>query len=99
MGLFGDSDDETREEVTLGLSDEKEESSNGDSEVRDVNLDIGDTESNGDDSSLREEVEQKVGASTERDFEASSDTGVDLDDVYEQNEEIKRKLDAIMSAL
>lgn len=101
MGLFGDSGEEKREEVTLGISEDDEDRSEVGADVRDVDLDLDGSEaSSEEDSRLREQVEQEVGvASTGSSGVDDSGNDIDLEDVYEQNEEIKRKLDAIMSGL
>lgn len=92
MGLFGDnSKEEEREEVTIGLSDEgSEEASEGSVDVGAI--DFGNREEKKDDGDLRRQVENKVAGDEE-------DGDVSLDDLHRQNEEIKRKLDTIISSL
>lgn len=100
MGIFGDKKEEEREEVTIGLKDEKDENSNKESSGSAVDVgavDFNENSQNQDrdsekDKDLRRQVENKVASD-------SSSNNVDLGDIHEQNEQIKRKLDTIISSL
>lgn len=100
MGIFGDKKEEEREEVTIGLKDEKDENSNKESFGSAVDVgavDFNENSQNQDrdsekDKDLRRQVENKVASD-------SSSNNIDLEDIHEQNEQIKRKLDTIISSL
>lgn len=98
MGIFGDKKEEETEEVTIGLKDENEneDSKSSDVDVGAVDFDENsrETERNSSDSEggLRRQVEQKVAKD-------DSSESIDLEDVHAQNEQIKKKLDTIISSL
>ena len=100
MGLFGGSDDGEKEEVTLGVPDENSNDESGSSaEVRDLDFGSEDDskEASSTDSRLERQVESQVAA-------PDTDTGtsgedISLEDVHKQNEEIKGKLDTLLSRL
>lgn len=102
MGLFGGGDDGEKEEVTLGVPDENSKDSSSDgsgAEVRDLDFgsDNGSEEASGTDSRLERQVESQV-ASPDMDTDTSG-KDISLEDVHEQNEEIKDKLDTLLSRL
>ena len=98
MGIFGDKKEEEREEVTIGLKDENDndESSDRSVDVGSVDFDQNSQESEesnmDDEGGLRRQVEQKVAKDT-------SSSSIDLEDIHAQNEQIKKKLDTIISSL
>ena len=107
MGLFG-SDEENTEEVTLGLSDEKESSEkNSDSENSPEvgTVDFGGSEDESDDSgNLKDEVSRldSVRENVDTGSTGSGNTGsesADLEDIRDQNQEIIDKLDKVLSRL
>lgn len=104
MGLFG-SDEEEREEVTLGLSKDKkeEESSNttdSSPEVGTINFDSEEDSSQDESGNLRNEVSNldSVKESSVKDTGSGSDS-TDLDEIKRQNQKIIEKLDTVLSRL
>jgi len=97
MGIFGDKKEEEKEEVTIGLNEDQDENEEASGSAVDVGaVDFNEStdqdtvsEEGGD---LRSQVERKV---TENDSSGS----IDLEDIHEQNEQIKKKLDTIISSL
>jgi|GEM_PF-1997912 len=99
MGIFGDKKEEEKEEVTIGLKEDKDENEKEESSASAVDVGAVDFDENSqsqnrgneNDEALRRQVEKKV---------ANDDSSnIDLEDVHEQNEQIKRKLDTIISSL
>ncbi|WP_414837439.1 hypothetical protein ACK3SF_04160 [Candidatus Nanosalina sp. VS9-1] len=98
MGLFGGSDGDEKEEVTLGMPDNEEESDKGSSaEVRD--LDFGSDENDSEASSTGSRLERQVESQVATPDTDDSGKDISLEDVHRQNEEIKDKLDTVLSRL
>ena len=100
MGLFGGSDDNEKEEVTLGIPENDESSGSDESSAEVRDLDFGSengSEEASDGSRLEKQVESQV-ASPDADT-GSTGKDISLEDVHEQNEEIKGKLDTLLSRL
>lgn len=104
MGLFG-SDEEEREEVTLGLSQDKKEEESGNKtdsspEVGTINFDSEEDSSDKESSNLRNEVSKLD--SVKESTVSSTDTGndsSDLEEIKRQNQKIIEKLDNVLSRL
>ena len=98
MGIFGDKKDEEREEVTIGLKEENNDNQSNESSVNVGAVDFNENSQEAEESNteseggLRRQVEQKVAKD-------SSPSSIDLEDIHEQNEQIKKKLDTIISSL
>lgn len=102
MGLFG-SDKEEREEVTIGLSEEKEEDSSEESdtspEVGAINFDSDDSSSEEDSGNLRDEVSRLDSVKDSSSDTSSSSESPDLEEIQRQNQKIIEKLDTVLSRL
>ena len=93
MGFFGSDEDEDREEVTIGLSeDSSSEDSNGSTDIGDMGVkpedDSGELK---DDVSKLDTVRESVGDTSGKETE--------LDDIRKQNQKIIKKLDTVISKL
>lgn len=102
MGLFGGSDDNEKEEVTLGIPENDEDSGSDESSAEVRDLDFGsengsEEASNG--SRLEKQVESQVASPDVDAGSSSAGSDISLEDVHEQNEEIKGKLDTLLSRL
>ena len=93
MGFFGSDEDEDREEVTIGLSeDSSSEDSSSSTDIGDMDVepedDSGDLK---DDVSKLDTVRESVGDTSGKETE--------LDDIKKQNQKIIKKLDTVISKL
>ncbi|NMJ77080.1 hypothetical protein GLU64_01565 [Nanohaloarchaea archaeon] len=93
MDFFGSDEDEDREEVTIGLSEDSSgEDSSSLTDIGDVGVepevDSGDLE---DDVSKLDTVRESVGDTSGKETE--------LDDIRKQNQKIIKKLDTVISKL
>ncbi|MFB6116476.1 MAG: hypothetical protein ABEK10_03080 [Candidatus Nanosalina sp.] len=103
MGLFG-SDEEEKEEVTLGLSEKenKEESSSEPEtspEVGAVNFDGKEDSSEEESGNLRNEVSKLDSVRESSTGNTSDQETDDLEEIRRQNEKIIEKLDTVLSRL
>jgi hypothetical protein len=98
MGFFS-GEEEEKEEVKIGLSEDSDEPDSGSTEVRDLDFDEESEEENNSGSNLENEVRSSMpGVETSTGSNSSSED-VSMEDIYEQNEEIKRKLDTLISQI
>ncbi|EGQ43764.1 MAG: hypothetical protein J07AB43_06420 [Candidatus Nanosalina sp. J07AB43] len=93
MGFFGSDEDEDREEVTIGLSeDSSSDDSTNSTDIGDMGLEPEDNSGElEDDVSKLDTVRESVGDTSSEETE--------LDDIRKQNQKIIKKLDTVISKL
>jgi hypothetical protein len=97
MGFFS-GEEEEKEEVKIGLSENSDEPDSGSTEVRDLDFDE-ESEEEETGSNLENEVRSSMPGVETSSSSGSSSEDVSMEDIHEQNEEIKRKLDTLISQI
>lgn len=105
MGLFG-SEEEKREEVTLGVSEDKEtedETNDASPEVGAINFESEDESESEESGNLRDEVSNLDSVTETSDSSSKTSSSrknsSELDDLKKQNQKIIEKLDKVLSKL